>query len=184
MSSSPQESTKSGPSRYAHLYRLGIVLAAAFVVFLGIVAVAMPASWHFDMGYWHRADALEEMKRQPLIYGGIDDLSASKRNEACKSCHEDTTKTVRKLKHKAVSCEACHAALFDHVQEGRKVAGSAIDRSTWQCLNCHEDFINKPEGFAQFTTTEDFKKHRDFKRGRFEPGTTCLKCHDAHDPTP
>jgi hypothetical protein len=174
----------SEPSAVSHLYRLAIVLIAAVVVFLGIVAVAMPSSWNFDMGYWHRADALEEMKRQPLIYGGIVDVSASKRNDACKSCHKDTTKTIRKQKHKTVSCEACHAALFDHVQEGRKVADAAIDRSTWQCNNCHQGFINKPDAFSQFRATEDFKKHRAFKRGKYEPGTTCLKCHDAHDPTP
>lgn len=174
----------SEPSALSHLYRLAIVLVAAALAFLGIVAVAIPASWHFDMGYWHRADALEEMKQQPLIYGGIDDLSTRKRNEACKACHEDVTEEFRKLKHKTVSCEACHAALFDHVQEGRKVADALIDRSTWQCLNCHEAFINRPFDFAQFKTTEDFNKHQAFKSGEYEPGTTCLKCHGGHDPTP
>jgi Zn finger protein HypA/HybF involved in hydrogenase expression len=146
----------SDPSPRSHLYRLALVLLAALVVFLGIAAVAMPASWNFDMGYWHRADALEDMKQQPLIYGGIVDISVSERNQACRSCHKGTTKTLRKLKHKALSCESCHEARFDHVREGRKIADAGIDRSTWQCLNCHDEYA---------------------------PGTTCLKCHDAHDPT-
>lgn len=172
------------PAPTTHLYRLGLVLVAAFVVFLGLMALLSPASWNYDMGYWHRAAALEEMATQPLVYGGITSLSPSKRNAACKSCHKDATKEIRKLKHKAVSCEACHGALADHVQEGKKVAEARIDRSTGQCLSCHEDFINKPAAFAQFKTTEKFNKHRRFKAGEYKPGTTCFKCHEAHDPTP
>lgn len=171
-------------SPYSHLYRLGMVLTAAAVVFLVLVAILMPASWNFDMAYWHRADALEEMKRQPLVYGGIEDVSTANRNAACKDCHKETVDSVRKLKHKAVSCEACHAPLGDHVRDAKKVADAVIDRSTWQCLNCHEGMVNKPTGFPQFRTTEKFNKHRSFVAGEFEAGTTCLKCHDAHDPTP
>ena len=44
--------------------------------------------------------------------------------------------------------------------------------------------INKPAGFPQFKTTEKFNKHRRFEAGEFKPGTTCFKCHSAHDPTP
>lgn len=157
---------------------------AAFVVFLGLAALFSPSSWNYDMGYWHRAAALDEMARQPLVYGGISSLSSSKRNAACKSCHKEQTKAIRKLRHKALSCEACHGALADHVQEGKKVAEAKIDKSTWQCLNCHERFINKPAGFSQFKTTEKFRKHRSFVAGEFKAGTTCFKCHEAHDPTP
>jgi hypothetical protein len=172
------------PSPRTHLYRLGFVLIVAFVGFVGIVALAAPASWNYEIVNWYRTDALEELKAQPMVYGGIEDMSTSKRNEACQSCHKEATKTLRKQKHRTLSCESCHGALFDHVREGKKIADAMIDRSTWQCLNCHEGFINKPDNFRQFRLTEEFKKHRDFKAGEFAPGTTCLKCHDGHDPTP
>ena len=172
------------PSPTAHLYRLGMFLVAALLVFLALAALLSPASWNYDMAYWHRADSLEEMKEQPLIYGGIEDIAAAKRNDACKFCHKAATKSFKKLKHKALSCEACHGALFDHVREAEKIAEAKIDRSTGQCLNCHDFLVNKPPGFSQFRTTEKYAKHRQFVAGEFKPGTTCLKCHDAHDPTP
>ena len=172
------------PSPWSHLYRLAAVLSAGFAVFLAFLAIAAPSSWHYDMGYWHRADSLEEMKRQPLIYGGIESVSASKRNAACKACHQDVTKEVRKLKHKTLSCESCHGPLFDHAREGKKIANAYIDRSTWQCENCHLAMINKPADHRQFRTTEEFNKHVAFRAGELEAGTTCLKCHSPHDPTP
>ncbi|MDP6706526.1 MAG: hypothetical protein QF893_09310 [Alphaproteobacteria bacterium] len=174
----------SDPGPTTHLYRLGFLIVVAGAVFLGLVVLLSPTSWHYDMGYWHRAAALDEMAQQPLVYGGITSLSPSRRNAGCKSCHKDVTKEVRKLKHKQVSCEACHGALADHVREGKKVAEAKIDKSTAECLICHENFINKPASFPQFKTAEKFNKHRSFIAGEFKPGTTCFKCHDAHDPTP
>lgn len=172
------------PTPVTHLYRLGLVLAVALAAFAGLVVVLIPSSWNFDMSYWHRADALEEMKNQPLIYGGIENLSGANRNAACTACHDAVVRKFEKLRHNKLSCEACHGALFDHVADGKKTAAASIDRSTSQCLNCHEAMINKPQAFQQFRTTEKFAKHQDFNAGKLPPGTTCLKCHDAHDPTP
>lgn len=172
------------PSPVTHLYRLAMVGVAALVVFLALVAIFSPASWHYDMSYWHRADSLEDMKQQPLIYGGIESISASKRNVACKECHKDTVKTVRKLKHKKLSCESCHGPLRDHVAESKKIAEAPIDKTKGACLICHDAHINKPESFPVFRTAEKYLKHREFIAGKLPAGTTCLKCHDAHDPTP
>ncbi len=172
------------PSRFTHLYRLGMVGFVGLLVFLGLVYVLSPASWNYDMSYWHRADALQELQQQPLVYGGIEDLSASNRNAACVTCHEDTTIAFKKLKHKKLSCEDCHGALADHAQDSQRTAEAVIDRSTWQCQNCHESLVNRPKRFPVFQTTEKYIKHRAFIAGEFPEGTTCLKCHDAHDPTP
>lgn len=175
---------KSNPSPRSHLYRLLGLLGIGLASFLAFVYLASPPSWNYDMSYWHRAESLEEMKRQPLIYGGIEDISTSKRNVACKSCHAKVTKEVRKLKHKSVSCESCHGPLSDHVREGKKIGEAVIDLTPWQCENCHLGMINKPASHPQFRTSEEFKKHRAYVAGEFDPGTTCYKCHDAHDPTP
>ena len=58
MSASPQESPKSGPSRYAHLVRLAQVMAAFFIL-AGLAGWwATPVSWNYDIDNWYRRDAL------------------------------------------------------------------------------------------------------------------------------
>ena len=92
------------PSPWSHLYRLGILLGAAFIAFLVIKALATPPSWNHEG--WYRGDALIDMAAQPLAHGA---------NESCRDCHEDAVKKVKKLKHRKLSCEGCHGALADHV---------------------------------------------------------------------
>ena len=166
------------PSPRTHLYRLGLLIIVGFIVFLGIMIVFAPASWNYEITNWYRADALEELQRQPMVYGGIETVSSRKRNKACRSCHEDDVKEIAKLKHKQLSCESCHGALFDHVRDGKKVAVAVIDRERGQCMNCHAPLVNRSRGFSQFTTDEN-KKHEQLKEG-----APCLECHDAHNPTP
>ena len=172
------------PSSVTHLFRLALVGVAAVLVFVLLLVTLSPPSWNYDMSYWHRADALEDLQLQPMVYGGIESLSASKRNEACQDCHKDEIKMLKKLKHKKLSCESCHGPISDHAIDNRKIADAAIDKTTNACLNCHDGQVNKPASFPVFRTLEKYIKHREFKAGNFPPGTTCLKCHDAHDPTP
>lgn len=165
----------TNPSSRTHLFRLGALIVAAIAAFLGIAAVATPPSWNYED--WYRSDALIENAEKPLVYGGITDIKTSKRNESCKTCHAKEVKKLKKLKHRAVSCEACHGALVDHAVGDKKVAVAKIDKSRWQCLNCHQQLISRPKAFPQFS--DEVEKHR-----TIEEGTVCLKCHDAHDPTP
>ncbi len=156
----------SKPSPRSHLYRLGLVLVIAIAGFLVIKSVATPPSWNYKS--WYRGGAIGLAEKQPLIYGG---------NESCVSCHAKASAKVKKLKHKALSCESCHGALGDHAKGKKKIAAAKVDKSKWQCLNCHSQQINRPRRFPQFTN--DVRKHRNI-----EKGVVCLKCHDAHDPTP
>ncbi len=172
MSETPEESTKSGASRYAHLYRLGTILVV-FFAFAGVMALwAAPASWNYDIDHWYRRDALIDAAAKPMAYGG---------NESCVACHEAADKQLRKYKHRALSCESCHGALADHVQNDRRVAAAIVDKSRWQCENCHIEQINRPPDFPQFSKTgeigKEVKKHK-----RLEAETPCLNCHNAHDP--
>lgn len=162
------------PSPKSHLYRLAVVLAVFFVGFLVLRQLATPESWNYEG--WYRAAALEEMKTQPMIYGGISSLGARERNDTCKSCHADEVKVLRKKKHKKLSCESCHGPIVDHVANEKKIAVALIDRSRSQCTNCHSVQINRPDGFPQFTMKID--KHK--KAAKEE--LPCLKCHEAHDP--
>ena len=172
MSASPKESTKPGPSRYAHLYRLGTILVV-FFAFAGVVALwAAPTSWNYDIDNWYRRDAVIDAAAKPLAYGG---------NESCVACHQAADKQLRKYKHRALSCESCHGALADHVRNDKRFAAAVVDKSRWQCQNCHAEQINRPSDFPQFSKTgeigKEVKKHK-----RLDAETLCLKCHNAHDP--
>ena len=172
MSAPPHDAAKAGPSKYAHLIRLALVLVAFFFVAGSVGWWATPASWNYDIDNWYRRDALIDNAAQPLVYGG---------NESCVECHQAADKQLRKYKHRALACESCHGALADHVRDDKKVAAAVVDRSRWQCENCHAEQINRPPDFSQFSKTgeigKEVKKHM-----RLDDETPCLKCHDAHDP--
>tara|TARA_B100000315_G_scaffold236633_1_gene252641 strand:- start:1605 stop:2096 length:492 start_codon:yes stop_codon:yes gene_type:complete len=156
----------------SHLFRLAGVLVLFAVAFLLVKSWATPDSWNFEQ--WYRGDALIDIAAQPLTYGG---------NESCKDCHQAAIKKLRKFDHKALSCESCHGPVVDHVKGQKKIAKAIVDKSRWQCENCHDERINRPKGFPQFSQAgeigKSIKKHKDL-----EAETPCLKCHDAHDPTP
>ncbi|NQV46242.1 MAG: hypothetical protein HQ504_00520 [Rhodospirillaceae bacterium] len=158
----------SNPSPKAHLVRLAAVLVGVLVVFLIIKQMVVPDSWNYEE--WYREGALALNASEPLAYGG---------NESCAACHQETNDELAEFKHKALSCESCHGALADHVTDGVKTAAAQVDdESTWQCLNCHEARVSKPEGFPQFDKVA-IKEHTEI-----EEGMLCLACHTPHDPTP
>ncbi len=173
MTSASKETAKSGPSRWSHLYRLGLVLVA-FFVFAGAAGWwATPASWNYEWDNWYRGDTLIDAAAQPLVYGG---------NESCRDCHAAAGKLLRKYKHRGLACESCHGALADHVQAGSRVAAAKVDKSRWQCDNCHAEQINRPESLPQFSKEGEIGKYVK-KHAKLDDVMPCLECHDAHDPT-
>jgi hypothetical protein len=155
------------PSALTHLYRLGALFIVFIIVFLAIRQIATPSSWNYEV--WYRGAALTEDANKPLLHGG---------NDSCNSCHEEVVKVAKKLKHKTLSCEGCHGPLGNHVRNDEKIADAeVINQSRWQCLNCHDELISKPKRFPQFTDAVE-------KHTTLVDGEVCLKCHDAHDPTP
>lgn len=164
----------SKPSSMSHLYRLGFVLVAFFIV-AGLVGWWMiPNSWNFEIDNWYRGAAVNDIAAQPLVYGG---------NESCVGCHKDASETVAEKRHSGLSCESCHGPLADHVQADKRFAAAKVDKGRGQCENCHAEQINRPPDLPQFSKTgeigKEVKKHM-----RLDDVTPCLKCHDAHDPTP
>ncbi len=141
------------PSAFTHLYRLGALFLVVIVAFLIIRQFATPSSWNYEV--WYRGDALTEEAKKPMLHGG---------NDSCRSCHEDVVKEVKKRKHKKLSCEGCHGPLGTHVRGEEKIAAAEVsNQSSWQCLNCHEELISKPQGFPQFT--DEVEKHKTIKEG-------------------
>ena len=155
------------PSAMSHLYRLGALFIVFIVGFLVIKQIATPSSWNYEV--WYRGASLTEDANKPMLHGG---------NDSCRTCHEEVVKETKKLKHKNLSCEGCHGPLATHVRGEEKIADAeVINQSRWQCLNCHAELISKPDDFPQFTDEVD-------KHTTLIEGEVCLKCHDAHDPTP
>ncbi len=155
------------PSAFTHLYRLGALFLVLIIAFIVINQFATPSSWNYEV--WYRGDALTEDANKPMLHGG---------NDSCRACHKDVVKEVKKRKHKNLSCEGCHGPLGVHVRGEDKIADAeVINQSRWQCLNCHAELISKPRGFPQFTN--EVEKHKTLKEDE-----VCLKCHEAHDPTP
>lgn len=160
----------SNPSPKSHLYRLGAVLILFAVGFLTVKSWATPDSWDYE--HWYRGDALKDNAALPIIYGG---------NDSCQTCHESVNEELAEYRHKTLSCESCHGALADHVRMDKKFADAKVDRSRWQCQNCHAERINRPSDLPQFSKTgeigKEVKKHQ-----KLDDKTPCLKCHEAHDP--
>lgn len=148
----------------SHIYRLGLVLAVGFVLFLWIKQAATPESWNYEI--WFREDSLTDLANLPLAHGG---------NDSCEECHEYEYEDTMDFAHRTLSCESCHGVLADHVKGDKKVANAVVDRSKSQCLNCHEPLISRPPDFPQFT--EEVRRHRELKED-----VPCIKCHGAHDP--
>jgi hypothetical protein len=158
----------SQPGPKAHLVRLAAVVLGALFVFLIVKEVVTPASWNYKD--WYRGDALALNESYQVVYGG---------NDSCNTCHQEINQELAEFKHQALSCESCHGALADHVQEGEKIADAQVDdQSSWQCLNCHDARISKPANFPQFDNKK-IDEHREI-----EPDMFCITCHTPHDPVP
>ena len=152
---------------WSHLIRLGVVLVLALIAFIAAVQVIRPDSWNSVA--WYRGDALADMATLPMTYGG---------NESCYPCHEEVDLGPG---HLNLSCESCHGPVVDHIQNELKIGDAiVVQDSAWQCLNCHGERINRPEGFAQYRYGHGDKKVR---RQKSERGSRfCLDCHKAHAP--
>nr|VFJ66036.1 MAG: Cytochrome c3 [Candidatus Kentron sp. FM]VFJ66145.1 MAG: Cytochrome c3 [Candidatus Kentron sp. FM]VFK15998.1 MAG: Cytochrome c3 [Candidatus Kentron sp. FM] len=169
------------PSPYAHIYRLGGLGIIALVVFFIVKYLAIPASW--DKNTWYRQDALSLLQQQEPVFGT---------NQSCEgsSCHEDENYLVEDARiehrlrirwlgwatHKTLSCESCHGPLSDHVQDGFKVRKAVVVRTGELCLRCHESRLGRN---AVVAFREDFEYHKSLSVTK---RSSCVKCHDPHEP--
>jgi len=154
----------------SHLKRLAILALIAFVGFLVARTLARPASWNTEV--WYRSDSLTDIKNLPMYYGG---------NESCDACHGSVEGIKLGPGHLDLSCESCHGALADHVEGDIKIADAMLmTESEWQCMNCHQEQINRPVNFPQYRYEHGenrVRRHKSERGGRY-----CLDCHDAHAP--
>ena len=182
----------------SHIYRLGIVLVIFVAGFLVIRSHAIPESWNYNV--WYRGDNQEDLKHLPMHHGGNDscqpcheegslaavvevdgaeefvDEFADETGDELDEEADEEPEIEMVFEHRTLNCESCHGPLADHARGDEKIGDAVVmDKSNWQCLNCHRPLISRPVDFPQFT--EQVEKHRDL-----EQETLCMKCHDPHDP--
>lgn len=181
----------------AHLVRLAVLLILGGGVFATVRTFMIPPTWNSTE--WYREGALEDLKEQPLMFGG---------NESCISCHKDdrenahirATKEIRSGMHVNLSCESCHGPAGLHVRDGKKIAEAKIEYSGLLCLNCHNNLISTPASFpTQILAKESIQARREAEllkaalakgnkkihrhKTRVHMHMDCVNCHEVfHNP--
>lgn len=142
----------------AHLLRVAGVFAAGLVAFLLVRAVLVPEDFG-EYGHY-RAGALKDVRVLPASFAP---------RQICGECHTDQADLLKKGKHAAVACQACHGPLARHVEDQEKQKPAKLDPRKL-CLTCHTANVAKPAKFPQIDP------------GAHGEGAPCASCHQPHDP--
>lgn len=144
-------------------------MLVGLIFFLIVKWLATPSNWNFEV--WYRGDALVELATKKPVFGG---------NESCAACHQDVIDFARSEPHQNLLCETCHGPLTKHVEDGEKIADAiVVSDSSWQCLNCHQKLLGKPEDYPQFAQNPKLRRVR--KHKKLTEDALCLRCHGPHD---
>ena len=138
---------------------LRLVLLTLGIIGSYMVARAFltPASFH-QYG-WYRGDALEEIASLPRSYAG---------RKACDECHSDESARLAKGEHKTISCESCHGAAAEHVDNPDVKLRKLTDND---CVGCHLSSPSRPKFLKQIDLQEHYR------------GQRCVECHVPHQPS-
>lgn len=141
-----------------HLVRLGVLFAAALLVF-GIARAALVPAGFGTLGHY-RASAIDDVRAMPLVHAG---------QAACAECHVDVVDLRAKARHKAIACESCHGPLAAHAA-GTDARKPERPLPTPLCVHCHAANTGKSRKYP----TVDIKDHAG--------ADACVSCHKPHDP--
>jgi hypothetical protein len=129
-----------------------------------IAALILARSWlvpeSFGQYGHYRADAVDEIREQPIVFAGSD---------ACYDCHDDIVELKASSLHKGVACEVCHGPAAEHIEAPDEYTPDA-PRGRGQCPLCHGYEVSRPSGFPQIV------------EARHNPGQPCMSCHEPHNP--
>jgi hypothetical protein len=140
--------------------RLAILFAVAAVVLLIVRQRFVPASFGEEGHY--RADVIPLIASQPIVFAGL---------QACADCHPDVVEVKATSYHRGLTCEGCHGAAADHVDDPTEVF-PLVPTERGACLRCHSYLPSRPTGFPQIIESTH------------NPMEPCAGCHDPHEPTP
>lgn len=140
------------------LIPLAIIAVLGIGGLIGARALLVPES--FGKYGHYRADAVDEVKTQNIVYAGAN---------ACYDCHDDVYETKASSYHKGVACEVCHGPAAAHIEDPFEYTPDA-PRGRGYCPLCHGYDPSRPSGFPQIIAD------------RHNPGKPCMSCHNPHKP--
>jgi hypothetical protein len=137
-----------------------MLFVVAVIVLIVVRSQFVPESFG-DIGHY-RADAIPEITALPVRYAGLP---------VCAECHDDIEATKSASYHRGLTCEGCHEAAANHVDDPDTYRPE-IPTGRSVCLRCHSYLPSRPTGFPQIIEAVH------------NPMEPCAECHDPHDPTP
>jgi len=157
-----------------HVWRLGLLLVAAFIGIFLLRSWLVPESWG-DQGNYRFANVAEQMNVHPPRHGGI---------ESCKQCHEDDEeyRNHEAGKHQVVPCEDCHAPVATHVKDGEQEWDMQVIKTGDWCLRCHLKLKARPQTQPQIEPVQHLREQAVESVTEDWDDQICYECHDPHNP--
>lgn len=140
------------------LIPLILIFLIGIAALIGARVLLIPES--FGKYGHYRADAVDEIMAQPMMYAG---------SALCYDCHDDLVDLKGQSLHKNVTCEVCHGPAAEHIEAPDEFTPEA-PRGRGYCTLCHGYDPSRPSGFPQILSE------------RHNPGRPCMTCHNPHNP--
>ena len=150
-----------------HLVRAGVLLAVLLAGFIALRFAIASGALSLPL-FALKVYSIEEDAQR---WAGLSPKYSGAVSCAFGECHTDVLKVWAGSAHASVECETCHGLAQDHIENTDIPVGVYPDSQT-VCEVCHARVVGRPEDFPQ-VVPED---HR--------PESTCVSCHDAHEPGP
>lgn len=142
------------------LFRIGIILITALVIFAFARQIMIPES--FGQYGRYRGDSISENASRKVNFAGS--------STDCGGCHQEVVKAVAGASHSGMDCQSCHGPAAKHLSQpgtwSPRVEGSAE-----LCGSCHRTIAGRADG-----------KIATVKPLMHSGGVTCTRCHDPHRP--
>lgn len=155
---------------YSHVLRIVLGLVV-FAVFGGLGKYLLTPKSFGRHGHY-RADAIEEEAALEVRHWT---------NASCMTCHQHEARIHLNGLHKTISCEFCHSAYADHVQDGKKVAAMPVKKNEeirTLCLRCHNRAVQaRPKQVIKTVVMPDHLESQKVKVTHI-----CNQCHNVHAP--
>lgn len=153
-----------------HVVRIVLTLVGVLISGALLRQALLPDEFG-EHGYYRPGAVLEEANRE----------ARNRDNESCLDCHPFIRKVHLAGIHKTVSCELCHSAYADHVQDDRVVGVMPVVRGEKirpLCLSCHTKVVRAmpPETIKVVALPEHLEKKK------VRTHHICNQCHHVHAP--
>ncbi len=157
-------------SKNVHVIRIALTVVGMVIAGVLIRPLVLPNEFG-EYGHYRPGAVTDEANR----------MARNMTNESCLECHPFIRKVHLKGVHETVSCEVCHGAYADHVENDKVIGTMPVVRGDDiknLCLRCHNKIIRArpPESIKMIALPE----HLEEKNVRTDH--ICNQCHHVHAP--